>query len=84
MKDVFALAPQVIAYAAQTAHVQGIVRSELDSYLALEGDRTLTELLDELGILEDTRAALLERGAAHTASLLRSPRFADWLQRALS
>jgi hypothetical protein len=82
--DVLSLVPQVIAYAAQTAYVQGIIRRELDSYLALEGGRTLTELLEELGILEPTRSALIERGAAHTASFLRSPRFADWLQRALS
>jgi len=82
--DVFALVPRVIAYAAQTAYVQDITRRELDSYLALEGDRTLTALLDELGILEPTRSALIERGTAHTTSLLQSPRFADWLQRALS
>jgi hypothetical protein len=82
--DGFALAPRVIAYAAQTPYVQGIVRRELDSYLALEGERTLTELLDELGILEPTRSALIERGAAHATGLLRSPRFADWLQRVLS
>jgi hypothetical protein len=82
--DVFALAPKVIAYAAQTAYVQDIVRRELDGYLALEGDRTLGALLEELGILEPTRSALIERGTAHTTSFLRSPRFADWLQRALA
>jgi len=82
--DVFAIVPKVIAYAAQTAYVQDIVRRELDSYLALEGDRTLAALLDELGILESTRSALIERGNAHTTSLVRSPRFADWLQRALA
>lgn len=82
--DAFALAPAVIAHAAQSAYVQGIVRREIERYLALEGDRTLGALLDELGILESTRSALIERGTAHAASLLRSPRFADWLQRALS
>jgi hypothetical protein len=82
--DVFALVPQLVAYAAQTAYVQDIIRRELDSYLALEGDRTLAELLGELGVLELTRGALIERGTAHTASFLHSPRFADWLQRALS
>lgn len=82
--DAFALAPQVIAFAAQTEYVQSIVRRELDSYLALEGDRTLSTLLDDLGILEPTRSALLERAAAHTTSFLRSPQFAAWLQRALA
>jgi hypothetical protein len=82
--DVFALAPRVIAYAAQTAYVQEIVRREIDSYLALEGDRTLASLLDELGILAPARSALIERGTAHTTSFVRSPGFADWLQRALS
>lgn len=82
--DVFALVPQVIAYAVQTAYVHDIIRREIDSYVALEGDRTLAALLDELGILESTRSALIERGTAHTTSFLRSPRFADWLQRALS
>lgn len=82
--DVFALVPQLIAYAAQTTYVQDIIRRELDSYLALEGDRTLAELLGELGILEPARSALIERGSAHTTSFLRSPSFADWLQRALS
>jgi hypothetical protein len=82
--DVFALVPSVIAYAAQTEYVQDIVRRELESYLALEGDRTLAEVLDELGILASTRSALIERGATHTTSFLRSPRFADWLQRALT
>lgn len=82
--DVFALAPAVIAYAAQTAYVQDIVRRELDSYLALESDRTLSALLDELGVLEPTRRALIERSTVHATSLLRSPRFADWLLRALA
>jgi len=82
--DVFALAPQLIAHAARTAYVHEIVRRELDSYLQLEGDRTLAELLGELGILEPARSALIERGTAHTASFLRSPGFADWLRRALS
>jgi hypothetical protein len=82
--DVFAVVPQLIAYAARTAYVQDIVQRELDSYLALEGDRTLAVLLEELGILEATRSALIERGTAHAAGLLRSPAFADWLQRALA
>ena len=84
LDDAFALAPQVIAHAAQTAYVRGIVRRELDSYLALEGNRTLAELLDELGILPQARSALIERSSSHAQSLLGSPRFADWLQRLLS
>jgi hypothetical protein len=78
--DVFALVPELVAYAARTAYVQGIVQRELDSYLAHEGDRTLAALLDDLGILEPARSALIERGGAHATSLLRSPRFADWLR----
>lgn len=82
--DAFALAPQVIAHAAHTEHVQAIVRRELDAYVALEGGRTLSALLSELGILDSTRAALIERGTAHAQALFGSAGFTDWLQRALA
>jgi hypothetical protein len=82
--DVFAVVPQLIAYGAQTAYVKGIVQRELDSYLELEGERTLSALLEDLGVLESTRSALIAHGTAHATSFLRSARFADWLQRAIS
>lgn len=79
--DVFDVTPEVVAHAAPTAYVQDIVQRELAAYLASDGERTLRELLEELGVFADVRAELLGTGKALTGRFFESPAFADWLTR---
>jgi hypothetical protein len=82
--DILVVAPQVIAHAARTPHVERIVSQELDAYLEAEGDRTLGELLDELGVLDSARKLLLQHAGAMSGGFVGHPAFADWLTRLLA
>ena len=81
---VFDVAPQVVAHAAPGAYVQAIVEREIAAYLALEGERTVLELLDELGIAAELRALVLAHGQALARGFFAAPAFADWLSRVLA
>jgi hypothetical protein len=62
---------------------RAIIESEVRAVLALEGQRTLRELLDEAGLLEQVRARLLERGEPAMRTLFTSEPFALWVDRLL-
>jgi hypothetical protein len=81
---VFDVAPQVVAHAAPGRYVQEILQREIAAYIAVEGERPLRELLDELGIAAQARALVLARGQALAAGFFASPAFSDWLSRVLA
>jgi hypothetical protein len=83
LDDVFEVAPAIVAHAAKGAYVQDIVQREIAAYLAVEGDRTLQSLVEELGITAELRAVLQERGEMIARGFFQSPAFASWLSRLL-
>lgn len=79
IEDILRLVPSIVSHSAARAFVQDIVRQEIDAFLALEGDRPLREVLSELGILDEVRAAAVPRASALARGFLASPAFRAWL-----
>jgi hypothetical protein len=80
---VLELVPELVAHASRSAFVQDIVKRELAAYLAIEGDRRISELLRELGVFDEVRSVLVARGDELLRSLAESDAFADWIGRLL-
>lgn len=83
VEDILNVVPDIVAAAASRPFVRDLVSGEIAAYLALEGDRTLAELLSEMGILEETRAATLRQVDGLARDLFASPAFGDWVERLL-
>ena len=79
--ELFDLAPDLIAHAAQSPFVAELARRELGAWLEAHGDRGLGELLAEYSALEPTRGLLVADLAGLVAELALTPAFADWAQR---
>ncbi|HEX4354001.1 MAG TPA: hypothetical protein VHZ95_13825, partial [Polyangiales bacterium] len=77
------LMPELIAPAAHSGYVLEIVERELTAYLQVEGDRTLSALLTDLGVLDEARALIVAKGDELVRSLAAQAAFADWLARLL-
>jgi hypothetical protein len=77
--EIFDLVPELVAFAARSGFVQEIAERELTEWLTIQGDRTIRELLEEYGLLDELRPVLIRRVDAVTAGLLSSPAFATWL-----
>jgi hypothetical protein len=81
MNDILRIAPSVISHSAPRAFVEKLVRGEIDAFLAHEGDRPMRDVLEELGIFEEARAAVVRRASTVTRGFFASPAFAEWLKR---
>jgi hypothetical protein len=84
INEILDLVPEIVAHAAPHGFVQRVVDKELSAFLSVEGERTLRELLTELGILDEARRTFETRADALARKLLVSGGFADWLARALA
>lgn len=82
--DLLELAPELLPQAIATEFVQDAVQRELAHWLALEGERTLAELLDESGLRSLVVSALASRLEHFTDSFSRTPAFEAWLTRLLT
>ncbi|HEY6561621.1 MAG TPA: hypothetical protein VI072_30330 [Polyangiaceae bacterium] len=80
---ILGIVPDVVAHAVQHDFVRGIVEGDLRAYLEIEGDRSLRELLDELGLLEHARGLLQTSMDQLAQRLFESPAFGEWLERVL-
>jgi len=81
MNDILRIAPSVVSHSAPRAFVEKVVRAEIDAFLAVEGDRPIRDLLEELGILEEARGAIVRRASTIARGFFASPAFGDWLSR---
>jgi hypothetical protein len=75
------LTPAIVAHASAGVFVRRIVDEEIRAFLEAEGDHTLGELLDELGVADPTRAAVERRFDALARELFVSEAFAAWVTR---
>jgi hypothetical protein len=83
VNDILRIAPSVVSHSAPRAFVEKVVRGEIDAFLAVEGDRTLGEVLTELGVLDEVRKAIVERASAVAREFFAAPAFGDWFRRLL-
>lgn len=77
------LAPAIVSHAVKLPFVRRFVEAEVQAYLEVAGDRTLGELLSEIGALESGRAWLRARATQQIASWSQTPSFAAWLEQLL-
>lgn len=81
---IFELSPAVIAHAAQHELVQAVVLAELDAFMTEEGERTLNDVLGEVGARDEVRAVLATRCDQTLKTWAKSAAFAAWLERLLA
>jgi hypothetical protein len=81
---ILALVPEVVAHAASGDFVRQIVSGEIAAFLAVEGDKTLSELLTELSIGDEVRAALKRHVGPVAKGWFGSPEFASLMDRLLA
>ena len=73
------LVPLVVGHAVRVPFVRNFVDAELRAYLDVVGDKTLEEVLTELGVLEETRAYLIGRANTQLAGFCQGSQFAAWI-----
>lgn len=83
VEEILDIAPAVIAHATPHRLVQAIINAEVEAFFAIEGKRSLRELLDELAITEQVVQATAKQVDALARDLLATENFRDWLTRAL-
>ncbi len=81
MQDLAAWSPAVVAY--QSAHplLTGMLETELGAALTVLGQRSLSELLSEAGLLEAASELTLRVVDPGAKALFASAAFGDWLSR---
>ncbi len=82
--DIFAATPRILEHAVRRPFIQKLVEREIDAFLALEGQRSLSELMAELGILDRVRRVARDRASDVFRAVATSSAFADWIERVLA
>jgi hypothetical protein len=80
---IFDVVPEIVAHAAPGALIRSIIEGEVAAYLALEGHRTLFDVLSEMGLLTEVRATLIRRSSAVAQEFFATSEFEDFLGRLL-
>ena len=78
------LAPAVVAHNAPRQQLHDLLDQEIAAFLAVEGQRTLGEVLDEAGLLAQGRAAALRVLDEPARALFASDTFAEWVEELLA
>ncbi|MEM9862441.1 MAG: hypothetical protein AAF938_12535 [Myxococcota bacterium] len=81
LDELVALGAPISAYNAASAFGRALVRGEFEAALAVEGERTVEELLAEAGTLPEVRAYLRVMGEGCLDALLEDEAFDNWLGR---
>jgi hypothetical protein len=84
LERAFRVAPAILAHNVQRERVQQLIASELTTYLALEGQRSLGELLGEYGLRDSVRGWAVAQVDREAGALFAAPAFAQWLATALA
>lgn len=80
----FGFAPATVAMNAASPLGRALMRREVEAALAVEGERTLAEVLDGAKVLPPLRAYLRVQAEGLLDALLVEPRFGDWIARWLA
>jgi len=77
--ELLALHPPLIAHNLGRQLGQTALTEALEAYFAIEGERTLSELLDDWGVREEIRGIAVQRGEGIARDLFSSDDFRGWL-----
>lgn len=78
-KDIFAVAPEIASHAIALPNIQQGLRNEIAAVLAVEGERTVRELLAEAGITDHVESWLIDQTADRIVAMAGTDAFAEWL-----
>lgn len=81
--DIAAIVADELDYLPKQAWFREILEAEVAAVLAAIGERSLRELLEEAGLLEEARALTLRAAAPAVRALAASDAFGAWLDRLL-
>lgn len=84
LERAFRVAPAILAHNVQREQVQRLIASELTAYLALEGQRSLGELLAEYGLRDPVRGWAMTQVDREARGLFAAPAFAQWFTTVLA
>jgi hypothetical protein len=73
------LVPPIVRHNLARPELQAAVLAEIDAWLAQEGNKTVRELLEEAGILDEIKADLGKRALEQAQGLVQTDGFAAWL-----
>ena len=79
MADLLALLPSTVAHNLGRRLGERALRETIDHYFEVEGDRPLSELLDDWGVRQEVESLAVERGQAVAREVFASPAFGEWL-----
>jgi len=82
--DIWAVAPLLAEHNRGRDPVEEALRAELQALLAVDGQRTLRELLDEAGLLDVTVRAVLAQADPIAQRMFASHAFRGWLDELLA
>ncbi|MFT4703927.1 MAG: hypothetical protein ACI81R_001622 [Bradymonadia bacterium] len=71
--------PLITEHQRRAGHLERDLREEVDALLALDGERSLRELLSEAGLLDVTLGQMMARLDALAAETVEQPGFESWL-----
>lgn len=83
LADILDAVPAIVEHAVRRPFARKLVAQEIAAFLAVEGDRTLKDLLSELGIFDAVHALVCERGDDLLRNVAGSPAFGEWLDQLL-
>jgi hypothetical protein len=81
--EILQASAEVVGHSVTQPFVTAVIEREVAEFVALEGERPLAEVLDELGVLAEVRAVAVDRVGDVARGLFGTPAFADWLARLL-
>jgi hypothetical protein len=77
--DIFALVPEIASHAIALPNIQQGLRNEIAAVMAMEGERTVRDLLAEAGITEHVESWLVDQTGDRIVALVGTEAFAEWL-----
>jgi hypothetical protein len=83
MHHIFRTVPDIVAHAAPRAFIQQVVTGEIAAFLAVEGERSLREVLAEMGVVDDVRATVTREAGRLARGFFGTAEFRDWFGRLL-
>jgi hypothetical protein len=83
VEDVLAAVPGIVGHARTRPFIAQIVEREVAAFLAVDGQRTVKELLVELGIHDVARATAIAHVEKLAQGLAETDAFAEWVGRLL-
>ncbi|HEX3594748.1 MAG TPA: hypothetical protein VHU80_06590 [Polyangiaceae bacterium] len=81
--EILAASAEIVGHSVTTSFIERTIDVEVAAFVAAEGERSMREVLEELGALKDVRSVAIKQVSAIARDLFGGPAFADWLTRLL-